>query len=229
VRFLWAKNMDAAKDIHKEMLPIWAAFLCGPYLWILKSGNNDFCYRIQTRSEIQGDKKKGTLKCVVAAMYSWQHCETGTLSYRQPRHSVIMDQWNGQQRAFTIKMFYKNNDSLEGAQKEFKKFPFFVSPVHPASYTTDKWRCIKTTLLNSCQGHEYVDLYIYAFIMSSSCSALFSTGTQKSERHKLKTWNSQVCPKQSAQSCPFTETGYWKCSLLLVPTVHKHEYHRDID
>jgi hypothetical protein len=28
VRFLWAKNLDAAKDIHKEMLPIWAAFLC---------------------------------------------------------------------------------------------------------------------------------------------------------------------------------------------------------
>jgi hypothetical protein len=27
VRFyLWAENMDAAKDIHKEMLPIWAAF-----------------------------------------------------------------------------------------------------------------------------------------------------------------------------------------------------------
>jgi hypothetical protein len=23
VRFLWAKNMDSAKDIHKEMLPIW--------------------------------------------------------------------------------------------------------------------------------------------------------------------------------------------------------------
>jgi hypothetical protein len=22
VRFLWAKHMDAAKDIHKEMLPI---------------------------------------------------------------------------------------------------------------------------------------------------------------------------------------------------------------
>ena len=22
VRFLWAKNMDAAKDIHKEMLPM---------------------------------------------------------------------------------------------------------------------------------------------------------------------------------------------------------------
>jgi hypothetical protein len=29
VRLLLAKNMDAAKDIHKEMLPIWAAFLCG--------------------------------------------------------------------------------------------------------------------------------------------------------------------------------------------------------
>jgi hypothetical protein len=28
VRFLWAKNVEA-KDIHKEMLPIWAAFLCG--------------------------------------------------------------------------------------------------------------------------------------------------------------------------------------------------------
>jgi hypothetical protein len=26
-RILWAKNMEA-KDIHKEMLPIWAAFLC---------------------------------------------------------------------------------------------------------------------------------------------------------------------------------------------------------
>src|SRR5215475_7218546 len=29
VRFLWAKNVDAAKDIHKEMLPIWTAFPCG--------------------------------------------------------------------------------------------------------------------------------------------------------------------------------------------------------
>src|SRR5215475_10796076 len=29
VRFLWAKNMEAAKDIHKEMLPIWAVFLYG--------------------------------------------------------------------------------------------------------------------------------------------------------------------------------------------------------
>jgi len=38
---------------------------------------------------IQSDtrkKKTGNLKCIVAAMYSWQHCGTGTLSYRQPRH-----------------------------------------------------------------------------------------------------------------------------------------------
>jgi hypothetical protein len=27
--FFCAKNMDAAKDMHKELLPIWAAFLCG--------------------------------------------------------------------------------------------------------------------------------------------------------------------------------------------------------
>jgi len=33
-----------------------------------------------------------------------------------------MDQWNGQQRAFAIKLFYKNNDSLEGPQKEFRSF-----------------------------------------------------------------------------------------------------------
>jgi hypothetical protein len=29
VGFLWTKNLDAANDIHKEMLLIWAAFLCG--------------------------------------------------------------------------------------------------------------------------------------------------------------------------------------------------------
>jgi hypothetical protein len=28
VRFLWAKNMDAAKDIHKNAAR-WAGFLCG--------------------------------------------------------------------------------------------------------------------------------------------------------------------------------------------------------
>jgi asparagine synthetase A len=62
-------------------------------------------------------------------MHSGSHVQLEALRNRdlelQPRHSLIMDQWNGQQRAFAIKMFYKNNDSLEGAQKEFKKFPFF--------------------------------------------------------------------------------------------------------
>jgi hypothetical protein len=29
VRFLWAKNMDAAKDMHKEMLPIWLSHRSG--------------------------------------------------------------------------------------------------------------------------------------------------------------------------------------------------------
>jgi len=33
-----------------------------------------------------------------------------------------MEQWNGQQRVFAIQMFYKNNDSLECAQREFRRF-----------------------------------------------------------------------------------------------------------
>jgi hypothetical protein len=46
--FLWAKNMDAAKDIHKEMLPIWTAFLCGypllhPYFFSTKNAQRQFC------------------------------------------------------------------------------------------------------------------------------------------------------------------------------------------
>src|SRR5215475_10860495 len=50
VRFLWAKNMDAAKDIHKEMLPTWAAFLCGypllhPYFLPTKKHNATLFYR----------------------------------------------------------------------------------------------------------------------------------------------------------------------------------------
>jgi len=65
--------------------------------YVQKEGKSDI---------VQGDtKKREVLKCVVAAMYSWQHCGTGTSSYRQPRNLVIMDQWNGRQRAFAIKMF----------------------------------------------------------------------------------------------------------------------------
>jgi hypothetical protein len=71
---------------------------------------------------VQGDPKKRELfKCVVAAMYSWQHCGIGTLSYRQSRHLVSMDQWNGQQRGVAIKMLY-----MFGF---FKSSRFFGSPV----------------------------------------------------------------------------------------------------
>ena len=33
-----------------------------------------------------------------------------------------MDQWNEQQRALAIKMFYKNSDSLTAAQRKFRRF-----------------------------------------------------------------------------------------------------------
>ncbi len=33
-----------------------------------------------------------------------------------------MDQWNGQQRALAIEMFYKNDHSLTAAQREFRRF-----------------------------------------------------------------------------------------------------------
>ena len=74
---------------------------------------------------IQGDTKyQELLKCVVAAMYSWQHCVTGTLSYRQPRHLVIMDQWNGQQRAFAIKMSINFFCWISSIYVGFFKLPF---------------------------------------------------------------------------------------------------------
>jgi hypothetical protein len=59
--FLWAKNMDAAKDIHKEMLPIWAEFLCGypllPYVLPTKTHNATLFYR---GTCIQGRRHLGT-------------------------------------------------------------------------------------------------------------------------------------------------------------------------
>jgi hypothetical protein len=58
----------------------------------------------------------------VAAMFSWQLCGTGTLSYRQPRHLVTMDQWNGQQRAVAIKIFY-----MFGF---FKSYRFLGNPLY---------------------------------------------------------------------------------------------------
>jgi hypothetical protein len=55
-------------------------------------------------------KYKVTQKTVTFEMPSGNHVQLAALRNRdlelQPRHLVIMDQWNGQQRAFTIKMFY---------------------------------------------------------------------------------------------------------------------------
>jgi hypothetical protein len=42
LRFLWAKNMAAAKDIHKEMLLIWAASI---YFAHKKTHNATLFYR----------------------------------------------------------------------------------------------------------------------------------------------------------------------------------------
>jgi hypothetical protein len=51
---------------------------------------------------------------LIVTLY-WLTQKTGTFEMRSgshaqlaaPRHLVIMDQWNGQQHAFAIKMFYK--------------------------------------------------------------------------------------------------------------------------
>jgi hypothetical protein len=44
VRFLRAKNMDAAKDIHKEMLPIWAALLIELLSYITAHRTRETCF-----------------------------------------------------------------------------------------------------------------------------------------------------------------------------------------
>jgi hypothetical protein len=51
---------------------------------------------------IQSDTKKTE----TFEMRSGSHVQLAALRNRQPRLLVIMDQWNGQQRAVTIKMFY---------------------------------------------------------------------------------------------------------------------------
>jgi hypothetical protein len=88
-------------------------------------------------------KKGELLKCVVAAMYSWQHCRTGTLSYRQPRHLVSMDQWNGEHRAVVIKNILH--------VWIFQKFLFFWVTLYtsiynrPSSYDRPAWHTWVTT------------------------------------------------------------------------------------
>jgi hypothetical protein len=54
MRFLWAKNMDAAKDIHKEMLPIWALTMHLPIN--VKSPNNISKWQMEFNSAFKGLK-----------------------------------------------------------------------------------------------------------------------------------------------------------------------------
>jgi hypothetical protein len=61
------------------------------------------------------------------------------VSCKQSRHSVIMEEWNGRQRAFAIKMFYKTDDSLEAAQREFRRIfqlGRIVFPVYNCQFRT---------------------------------------------------------------------------------------------
>jgi hypothetical protein len=84
---------------HRGMIHRWCVWrVTGMFIWTSREKFYVFILYMNYTSYVyfyivQGDtKKQELLKCIVAAMYSWQHCGTGTLSYKQPRHSVIMDQ-----------------------------------------------------------------------------------------------------------------------------------------
>src|SRR5215475_10523145 len=77
VRFLWAKNMDAAKNIDKEILPIRAVFLCRypllhPYFLPTKTHNATLFYR---GTCIQGRRQ------LVTAATSVQPCACRSLCF----------------------------------------------------------------------------------------------------------------------------------------------------
>jgi hypothetical protein len=44
VRFLWAKNMDASKDIHKEMLPVCVDLRTNSYYLAVQHYPIGFCH-----------------------------------------------------------------------------------------------------------------------------------------------------------------------------------------
>ena len=51
-----------------------------------------------------------------------------------------MESWNGAQRAFAIKSFYKNNDSYAAAQREFrKKFRIHQNSKVPSAHAIKTW------------------------------------------------------------------------------------------
>lgn len=55
-------------------------------------------------------------------------------------HLVIMEQWSGEQRAFAIKSYYKNNDCVVAAQRQFRIH--FVIPRHgsvPSAHAIKSW------------------------------------------------------------------------------------------
>ena len=51
-----------------------------------------------------------------------------------------MESWNGAQRAFAVKSFYKNNDSYVAAQREFrKKFGIHRKSTMPSVHAIKTW------------------------------------------------------------------------------------------
>jgi hypothetical protein len=59
---------------------------------------------------LQGDTKKGNFfKCVVAAMYSWQHCVTGTLSSPFSNHGSVerSTEWCSHKNVLHVRVFQK--------------------------------------------------------------------------------------------------------------------------
>jgi len=51
-----------------------------------------------------------------------------------------MESWTGAQSAFTVKSFYKNNDSYVAAQREFrKKFGIYRNSKVPSDHAIKTW------------------------------------------------------------------------------------------
>ena len=97
----------------------------GPYIFrsiFLSNTVNalDWLYRVT-------QKKREILKCVVATMYSWQHCGTGTLNYRQLRH--FSNHGSDLKRQLIMVQFLSINFLLDFFNFcwVFHKFPFFFA------------------------------------------------------------------------------------------------------
>ena len=51
-----------------------------------------------------------------------------------------MESWTGAQRAFAVKLFYKNNDSYVAAQREFRnKFWIYRNSKEPSAHAIKTW------------------------------------------------------------------------------------------